>query len=72
MLTDIKLNTYIEWTDEDRDDGVCPVPDGSDVTTWYSTGDVYRDCAPEFREWDHIYYHIIGYLVHSIPEAGTE
>lgn len=51
MTTDIKLNTYIEWTAEDRAKGVCPVPNGSDVTVWFNDGHPSRNCEPADWGW---------------------
>jgi hypothetical protein len=67
-MTDIPLNTYIEWTDADRERGECPVPDGSDVTVWLSDKSVGRDRVPQDWRWDDCVTDlIIGYLVHSMP-----
>ena len=68
-MTDIPLNTYIEWTDADRERGECPVPAGSDVTVWIAGGDTFHDAFPEERYWGQqgAGVYITGYLVHSIP-----
>ena len=66
-MTDIKLNTYIEWTDEDRAKGECPVPAGSDVTLWFSDGGIDRDLSTEDWDWGLYHSHITAYLVHSVP-----
>lgn len=67
-MTDIELKTYIEWTKEDRIEGECPAPYGSDVTVWYSAGTIRRDDSPQWLNWGDAYNHILGYLVHSTPE----
>jgi hypothetical protein len=67
MTTDIKLNTLIEWTAEDRAKGECPVPDGSDVTVWFLGGVAKRDCSPQHWDWDESDDIITAYLVHSVP-----
>ena len=64
-MTDIPLNTYIEWTDEDRKRGFCPVPAGSVVTVWFKTGDIKRDNQPEEWSWEDGPMPITGYLVHQ-------
>jgi len=68
-MTDIPLNTYIEWTDADRERGKCPVPDGSVVTLWYSYGGVRKTYHPESFNWEEIktFPPIIGYMVHELP-----
>jgi hypothetical protein len=67
-MSDIPLNTYIEWTAEDRKRGKCPVPNGSDVTVWFSDGEIRREVlGPQGWEWLDISRHIIGYLVHELP-----
>ena len=67
-MVDIPLNTYIEWTDADREHGECPVPDGSDVTVWFRDGTTDRDCEPESWCWGGwTETSIAAYLVHSIP-----
>ena len=69
MTTEYKLNTYIEWTAEDRAKGECPVPEGSDVTVWLSD----RTAIPHLVVdgglfWDDDWpAPIIGYLIHSVP-----
>lgn len=50
-MTDIPLNTYIEWTEEDRERGKCPVPAGSDVTVWFEERGVDRSDTPEDWGW---------------------
>ena len=69
MTTEYKLNTYIEWTDEDRAKGKCPVPKGSDVTLWFSYIDPYRtvDIAPYDYDWGTCNEYITAYLIHSVP-----
>ena len=66
MTTEYKLNVYLEWTDEDRAKGVCPVPAGSEVTIWISNGMVERYTAGDFN-WGDIRIFITAYLVHSVP-----
>ena len=68
-MTDIPLNTYIEWTDADRERGECPVPARSSVTLWLSNGDVCRVNDPEEWSWEKtdVSLYILDYLVHSIP-----
>lgn len=65
MTTEYKLNQLIEWTYEDRADGVCPVPAGSDVTVWLSDGRICRAKTPE--GWGKGITYIIAYLIHSVP-----
>ena len=67
-MTDIPLNTYIEWTDADRERGECPVPAGSDVTVWIAGGDTFHDAFPEERYWGQqgAGVYITGYLVHEL------
>ena len=69
MTTEYKLNTYIEWTDEDRAKGECPVPDGSDVTVWLSDEQIARDDSPEgWHWWGEGYGNpVTAYLIHSVP-----
>ena len=68
MTTKYKLNTLIEWTDEDRAKGECPVPDGSDVTLWFYDMDPYRPADPVSYEWGNIREaYITAYLIHSVP-----
>jgi hypothetical protein len=66
MTTEIKLNTLIEWTAEDRAKGECPVPDGSDVTVWFADGRTVRGRDLQFWFWDKN-TSITAYLVHSVP-----
>ena len=69
MTTEYKLNTYIEWTDEDRAKGECPVPNGSDVTVWLSDEQIARDNSPEgWHWWDEGGDNpVTAYLIHSVP-----
>lgn len=67
MTTEYKLNTLIEWTDEDRAKGECPVPDGSVVTVWFENGDVCRDCSPQHWDWGEADDIITDYVIHSVP-----
>jgi hypothetical protein len=67
MTTEYKLNQLIEWTDEDRAKGKCPVPDGSDVTVWFVDGATDRDRAPQGWLWGEVPHNITAYLIHSIP-----
>ena len=71
MTTEYKLNTYIEWTDEDRAKGVCPVPTWSVVTLWFEDATCLKVSDPNLWDWsgshtldDEI---ITAYLVHSVP-----
>jgi hypothetical protein len=66
MTTEYKLNTYIEWTDEDRAKGECPVPKGSDVTLWLSDLALERGTASSFN-WGNCFDYITAYLIHSVP-----
>ena len=66
MTTEYKLNTYIEWTDEDRAKGECPAPKGSDVTVWFSGLALERDTASSFN-WGTCNEYITAYLIHSVP-----
>lgn len=70
MTTEYKLNTYIEWTDEDRAKGECPVPDGSDVTVWFGEGGVGRSVRPSCWGWGECEWNIAAYLVHSVPRKS--
>ena len=65
-MTEYKLNTYIEWTDEDRAKGECPVPKGSDVALWFSDLAIERGTATSY-DWGNCHDYIIGYLIHSVP-----
>ena len=67
MTTEYKLNTYIEWTDEDRAKGECPVPKGSDVTLWLSDMDPYRPTDVTAYDWGDCERDITAYLIHSVP-----
>jgi hypothetical protein len=68
MTNNIKLNTYIEWTEEDRAKGECPVPAGADVTVWFKDGVIRRNSEPEYWDWDKFVGNLItAYLVHSVP-----
>jgi hypothetical protein len=67
MTTEYKLNTYIEWTDEDRAKGECPVPDGSDVTFWLRRVGPSRVKAVTAHEWRNSHQHMTAYLIHSVP-----
>ena len=67
-MTDIPLNIYIPWTEADRELGICPVPDGSDVTVWFRDGTTDRDREPESWCWGGwTETSITAYLVHSVP-----
>lgn len=72
MTTEYKLNTLIEWTDEDRAKGVCPVPTWSVVTLWFEDATCLKVSDPKLWDWsgsptldDEI---ITAYLVHSVDE----
>jgi hypothetical protein len=71
MTTEYKLNTLIEWTDEDRAKGECPVPKGSDVTVWFIYDTCQKIAEPTTWDWsdDPTLYDevIIAYLIHSVP-----
>jgi hypothetical protein len=67
MTTEYKLNTYIEWTDEDRAKGKCPVPVGSDVTVWFYDMDPYRGIEDISYDWGNCSRYITAYLIHSVP-----
>jgi len=69
MTTEYKLNTYIEWTDEDRAKGECPVPIGSDVTVWFEDGGASRTVMFASYDWGDcvIGEPITAYLIHSVP-----
>ena len=66
MTTEYKLNTYIEWTDEDRAKGECPVPKGSDVALWFSDLTIERGTATSY-DWGNCHDYIIGYLIRRVP-----
>ena len=66
-MTDIPLNTYIEWTEADREHGEFPLLYGSDVTVWFSNGTVARNSIPQDWIWGDYTTSIIGYLVHELP-----
>ena len=66
MTTEYKLNTLIEWTDEDRAKGECPVPKGSDVTVWLTDLNLDRDTATSY-DWGNCDDYITAYLIHSVP-----
>lgn len=66
-MTEYKLNTYIEWTDEDRAKGECPVPEGSDVTLWLDDMNPHRPVDPRSYNWGNCKAHITSYLIHSVP-----
>ena len=68
MTTEYKLNTYIEWTDEDRAKGECPVPEGSDVTLWFYYMDPERTTEVTSYDWGDCPYYITAYLIHSVPQ----
>ncbi len=65
-MTDIKLNTLIEWTAEDRAKGKCPVPRWSKVTVWLSDGRIQKDEA-RYWNWTDCNVIITAYLIHSVP-----
>ena len=68
MTTEYRLNTLIEWTEEGRAKGECPVPDGSDVTVWFGSGLINRNRHPEGWIWSaDANTDITAYLVHSVP-----
>ena len=67
MTTEYKLNTLIEWTDEDRAKGECPVPIGSDVTLWFKDGNAARTEEGTSSDWGDCPYYITSYLIHSVP-----
>ena len=67
MTTEYKLKTYIEWTDEDRAKGECPVPDWSLVTVWFEDGDVCRGGSPQHWDWGEADNIITAYLIHGVP-----
>lgn len=69
-MTDIKLNTFTLWTEEDRYDGECPMPAGSEVTIWFNNGTVKKTGSPEeylWRNHNALDYSIVAYVVHSVP-----
>jgi len=67
-MTEIKLNTYIEWTAEDRKVGECPVPDNADVTILFKDGTFERgNDASSWYWFGNTPLPIIGYIVHSLP-----
>lgn len=70
MPSEIQLNVYQEWTDEDRAKGECPVPAGSDVTVWLTSGVAQRDCSPQDWGWGDSADLITAYLVHSVPRKS--
>ena len=67
MTTEYKLNTYIEWTAEDRAKGECPVPVGSDVTVWFYDMDPDRGIEDISYDWGNCSRYITAYLIHSVP-----
>ena len=67
MTTEYKLNTLIEWTDEDRAKGECPVPIGSYVTLWFEDGGVPRSAVATAYDWGNSKACITAYLIHSVP-----
>lgn len=67
MTTEYKLNVYLEWTKEDLAKGECPVPDGSDATVWFGSGDICRNRYPELWDWGEYGPHVKAYLIHSVP-----
>jgi len=68
MTTEYKLNQLIEWTDEDRAKGECPVPDGSVVTLWYGNGKAEPNTQAKFWYWgSKCPEPITAYLIHSVP-----
>ena len=67
-MTEIKLNTYIEWAAEDLKVGECPVPDKADVTVLLGCGEFERgNDAPSWCWSNRGPLSIIGYIVHSLP-----
>lgn len=71
MTTEYKLNQLIEWTDEDRAKGVCPVPTWSVVTLWFEDATCLKVSDPMLWDWsgsptfdDEV---ITAYLIHSVP-----
>ena len=69
MTTEYKLNTLIEWTDEDRAKGECPVPEGSDVTLWFHYIGPERTTEVTSYDWGECGNHITAYLIHSVPRG---
>ena len=67
MTTEYKLNTYIEWTDEDRAKGECPVPEGADVTVWFYNMGTDRITEVTSHNWGDCITYITAYLIHSVP-----
>jgi len=67
MTTEYKLNTYIEWTDEDRAKGECPVPIRADVTVWFYEMDPDRTTEVNSYDWGNCFDYITAYLIHSVP-----
>ena len=67
MTTEYKLNTLIEWTDEDRAKGECPVPEGSDVTLWFYDMATDRTAVDTSYHWGNCRSYITAYLIHSVP-----
>jgi hypothetical protein len=69
MTTEYKLNQLIEWTEEDRAKGECPVPDGSVVTLWYGNGKAEPNTQAKFWYWGKTVpkSSITAYLIHSVP-----
>ena len=74
MTTEYKLNTYIEWTDEDRAKGECPVPEWSNVTLWFKDGGASRTVKVTAYDWggDPSFRYITAYLIHSVPREPRE
>lgn len=71
MTTEYKLNTYIEWTHEDRAKGECPVPAWSVVTLWFEDATCLKVSDPNLWDWsdsptldDEV---ITAYMIHSVP-----
>ena len=67
MMTEYKLNTLIEWTEEDRSKNECPVPEGSDVTLWFYDMATDRTTVDTSYHWGNCRAYITAYLIHSVP-----
>ena len=66
-MTNYKLNTRIEWTEEDRKRGECPVPEGSDVTVW-----LYEKSSKSAKFWGKMKREKPNEtLTDSIPNTGS-
>lgn len=71
MTTEYKLNQLIEWTDEDRAKGECPVPAWSVVTLWFEDATCLKVSDPMLWDWSGSPTfddeEITAYLIHSVP-----